>query len=207
MRFSTFLLPLIAAIFTTGSTSATTYRVSIKSSLEEFAFLDYGLNTNGHNGMGVTYVVDGANDPVLENYPYPHFLHNVFSAEGSARFTEFFPGDGSIGYLGSDCTGVLGHGNCRWSSGRLTGSYIDLANSDGMGGSITKISALAGTIIYQNDYGEYWSNALGSHGIYGESVTHRIEGISISQVPVPASGLLMLLSFVGFGAVRRMHRR
>lgn len=211
MRLFTFLLPFIAIISTITSVSAASYRVSVSSSLAKFSLDSYHLSSGKIEYYSRN--VDGKSDPVLENYPWKNFIEGAFSQGGSMRFTEVFYGpsaypDDNTYWRGSDCTGVFAmFGRCESEfQGHLTEGFIDLTSSSYW--YVHRISAASGAIDMATDLDYHWHNALGeNYTNNGETVSHRIERINISPVPVPASGLLMLLSLVGLGGARMMRRR
>lgn len=211
MRLCVLMLSMVAIMPFIGSASAATYKISVQSSLETFSLDGYFLGAGAFEN--ISRDVEGINDPVLENFPWQNFIDGAFSRGGSMRFTEVFyeqgayPDDNTY-WRGSACTGVFVlFGRCDAEfQGRLTDSFINLTSSTFF--SLYQINSESGTIDAVTDLDYFWRNALGENSVNnGETIRHRIEGISISQVPVPASGLLMLLSLVGLGGAHMMRRR
>lgn len=209
MRLYLFLLSLILTTSTVSNASAAEFKISVKSSLTLFVMNEYVLNNDFQNAR--KYYVEDINDPLLENFPVERLIKGATTQGGSIHFKEvFYEGSYfSSGWRPSNCKGVFEIFNCSHDfDGILTDSSINLVTSDTYDEYFGIINtAHADISVYSQDT-YYWTNVLGGHSVLeGESMVHRIDQISISQVPVPASGLLMLLSLVGLGGARMMRRR
>lgn len=211
MPFFIFLLPLVLALSAFSGASAATYKIGVKTSLESFGWTEYYLNSEYVD----IYRSENANDPVLQNLPTQNlgfgFGKSISSDGGNIRFASgSYDNWSSVG----PCTGVFVSFTCNTSEsyfGRLTGSFIDLSDYYVYDEYLANINSESGIIFttYEPIYPSSWSNSLGDHRIGNSGfwfVSHRIDGISISQVPIPASGFMMMLSLAGLGFARKMRR-
>lgn len=205
MRFLFFAIPLFLAISALNSASAATFRIGVSTSLEGFGLTEYYLNGNYVGDYSST----DPDDPVIENFKSFGFSKSVSSKRGVIRFAADTYDWRSIG----PCTGVFETFTCNFPTyfGQLTGSSINLSDYYEYDEYLVNINSEIGEVFATYEpVDAKWSNSLGNHRLGGAGywyLTHTIDGISISQVPVPASGLLMLLSLAGFGVTQRLRRR
>ncbi|TCS66650.1 hypothetical protein EDD52_102468 [Primorskyibacter sedentarius] len=196
MRPLFLILWLIASIFAANLAVAATYKISVKTSLEQFSLNLIRYDEEDYP-YRVRYDVRSSDDPVLENYPYQHYIDAAFSGYGSMQLSDRIGASGSTYWTASNCTGVFVKGFCQsnYFLGQVTGSSINLLDG---GYYHHSLSTESGIIKTATDSSYDWSNSLGNFTVlFGENIVNRIDAISISQVPVPASGLLLLMAVFG----------
>lgn len=207
MFMATKRLSLALAVFLTtiATASAATFKIDVMTGPGTLGFSGYDFNDAAADDIEVQ-----ANDPVLVNYPDLANLLAITATRGQVIVTQSTSGGFPVITM-SDCTGVFTT-YCR------AGPYDDI-NSFSVsptgfdisiqGSAFARISSTTGRMLFSEDVnGTFWRNSLGTHlNFSSNQISHDILSFQVTQIPLPATGFLLIAGLGLIGATKRRSAR